>query len=149
MRLTRLTLAGLVVAALSSLPALAADFEVKMLNKGSDGSPMVFEPALTQIQPGDTVHFIAASKGHNAETIPGMFPEGAEAFKSPIGKDFSFTFKKDGIYGIRCTPHYGMGMVAMIVVGEPTNLDEAKGVKQPGKAADRFEAIFTQLGAAK
>ncbi|KFL27275.1 hypothetical protein JP74_08910 [Devosia sp. 17-2-E-8] len=149
MRLTRLTLAGLVVAALSSLPALAADFEVKMLNKGSDGSPMVFEPALTKIQPGDTVHFIAASKGHNAETIPGMFPEGAESFKSPIGKDFSFTFEKDGIYGIRCTPHYGMGMVAMIVVGEPTNLDEAKGVKQPGKAADRFEAIFTQLEAAK
>ena len=149
MRLTRLTLAGLVVAALSSIPALAADFEVKMLNKGSDGSPMVFEPALTQIQPGDTVHFIAASKGHNAETIPGMFPEGTEAFKSPIGKDFSFTFEKDGIYGIRCTPHYGMGMVAMIVVGEPTNLDEARGVKQPGKAADRFEALFTQLEAAK
>lgn len=147
MRLTRLTLAGLVVAALSSLPALAADFEVKMLNKGSDGSPMVFEPALTKIQPGDTVHFIAASKGHNAETIPGMFPEGAESFKSPIGKDFSFTFEKDGIYGIRCTPHYGMGMVALIVVGKPVNLEQAKAVKQVGKAKKVFAALLAEVPA--
>jgi pseudoazurin len=147
MRLTKLTLASIALAALTSLPALAADFEVKMLNKGSDGSTMVFEPALTKIQPGDTVHFIAASKGHNAETVPGMFPEGFEAFKSPIGKDFTVTFDKDGVYGIRCTPHYGMGMVAMIVVGEPTNLDEAKSVKQPGKAAERFDKLYAELEA--
>jgi len=32
-------------------------------------------------------------------------------------------------------PHYGMGMVAMIVVGTPTNLDEAKAAPQIGKQA--------------
>jgi plastocyanin len=38
---------------------------------------MVFEPALVKIEPGDTVKFVAANKGHNAETIKGLLPEGA------------------------------------------------------------------------
>lgn len=146
MHFNKLTLASLALAAALATPAFAADFEVKMLNKGAEGA-MVFEPALTRIQPGDTVTFVAASKGHNAETVPGMFPEGFEPFKSAIGKDFTFTFEEAGAYGIRCTPHYGMGMVALIVVGEPKNLEAAKAVKQPGKANERFAKIFADLEA--
>ncbi len=37
-----------------------------MLNKGLDGGIMVFEPTLVQIEPGDTVKFVAADKGHKA-----------------------------------------------------------------------------------
>ena len=34
-----------------------------------------------------------------------------------------------------CKPHYGVGMVGLIAVGDPTaNLAEAKQAKQPGKA---------------
>lgn len=148
MRLTKLTLAGFALVAAMASPVFAADFEVKMLNKGADGT-MVFEPALTKIQPGDTVTFLATSKGHNAETIPGMFPEGFEPFKSAVGKDFTVTFDKAGAYGIRCTPHYGMGMVALVVVGEPENLEAAKAVKQPGKADERFGKIFAELEASQ
>jgi plastocyanin len=54
--------------------AAAAEIEVKMLNKGSDGGMMVFEPALVKVEPGDTVNFIATDKGHNAEAIKGMLP---------------------------------------------------------------------------
>ncbi len=67
-------LAVMVVAA----PALAAEIEVKMLNKGAEG-PMVFEPALLKIAPGDVVKFLPTNKGHNAETIKGMLPEGARS----------------------------------------------------------------------
>ena len=38
---------------------------------------MVFEPALVKVAPGDTVKFVATDKGHNAETIKGMLPDGA------------------------------------------------------------------------
>ena len=129
--------------------AAAAEVEVKMLNKGSDGGPMVFEPALVKIAPGDTVKFVATDKGHNAETIKGMLPDGATAFVGKNGEDVSVTFDKDGIYGIKCLPHYGMGMVAMIVVGTPANLDQAKAVPQVGKAKQVFATLFEKLEASK
>src|SRR6476646_6208910 len=95
--------------------ASAAEVEVKMLNKGAAGV-MVFEPAIVQIQPGDTVKFVATDKGHNAETIDGMLPEGASPIAGKMGEDAVATFDKPGVYGLRCKPHYGMGMVAMVVV---------------------------------
>src|SRR4051812_19012769 len=61
-------------------PAGAAEFEVKMLNKSADGQLMVFEPALLRVQPGDTAHFVPTDKSHDAETIPGMLPDGAQPF---------------------------------------------------------------------
>jgi pseudoazurin len=137
-------LAATAVLAMVAAPAFAANFEVQMLNKGADGA-MVFEPALTQIAPGDTVTFLPTDKGHNAETIKDMLPEGAEDFKGAMGKEVVVTFTEPGAYGVKCAPHFGMGMVALIVVGEPTNLDAVKAVKVPGKAADRMEAIFAQL----
>jgi plastocyanin len=39
--------------------AQAAEVEVKMLNHGTAGA-YVFEPDLVRIQPGDSVHFVAA-----------------------------------------------------------------------------------------
>ncbi|MHC4049236.1 cupredoxin domain-containing protein [Bradyrhizobium sp. 25ACV] len=49
--------------------AAAAEIEVKMLNKDSDGGLMVFEPAPVKIEPGDTVNLVAADKEHNAASI--------------------------------------------------------------------------------
>ena len=54
---------------------------------------------------------------------------------------------KEGIYGVKCTPHYGMGMVALIVVGKPVNLEQAKAVKQTGKAKKVFEGLFAEVPA--
>lgn len=137
-------LAAAAVLAMAAAPAFAANFEVHMLNKGVDGA-MVFEPALTRIEPGDTVTFIPTDKGHNAESIKGMAPEGAEDFKGAMGKEVVETFTLPGAYGVKCAPHVGMGMVALIVVGEPTNLDAVKEVKVPGKAKERFETMFEEL----
>jgi pseudoazurin len=128
--------------------AFAAEVEVKMLNKGTEGM-MVFEPALVKIAAGDTVKFIAADKGHNAETIKGMLPADATPFAGKSGEDVAVVFDKPGVYGVKCLPHYGMGMVAMVVVGAPTNLEEAKAVPQIGKAKQVMAGLFDKLAASK
>ena len=128
--------------------AMAAEVEVKMLNKGTEGL-MVFEPAFVKVAPGDTVKFVATDKGHNAETIKGMLPDGAAVFAGKSGEDAIVKFDQPGIYGIKCTPHYGMGMVAMIVVGTPANEDQARAVPQVGKAKQVFATLFEKLEASK
>ncbi|MHC5656320.1 pseudoazurin [Stappia sp. ICDLI1TA098] len=124
--------------------AQAAEHEVKMLNKGATGV-MVFEPDLLQIAPGDTVRFVSTNPGHNAETIKGMIPQGAEPFAGKMSKDVTVTFDTPGVYGIKCKPHFAMGMVAAVVVGEPVNLAEVKAVKNPGRAGKKFETLLGGL----
>jgi pseudoazurin len=124
--------------------AIAENFDVQMLNKGAKGA-MVFEPAFVRAAVGDTVTFVSPDKGHNAESIEGMLPEGVEPFKSEMSKDFTLTLTAEGVYGIKCTPHYAMGMVALIQVGAPVNLDAVADVVQKGKAKTRFEPLFAQV----
>lgn len=124
--------------------AQAATYEVRMLNKGEAGA-MVFEPALLTIAVGDTVTFVPTDKAHNAETLPGMLPEGGETFKGQVGKEVSVTFTVPGAYGIKCQPHFAMGMIALVVVGDaPANLEAVKAVKTPKKVHERFEPLFEQ-----
>ena len=129
--------------------ARAAEVEVKLLNKGADGGLMVFEPAFVKIAPGDTIKFVSTDKGHNAESIKGMFPEGAAPFVGKNDEDIAVKFEQEGVYGVKCLPHYGMGMVAMIVVGTPGNVDQAKAVPQVGKAKQAFAKLFDKLEASK
>lgn len=131
--------------ALMIAQAQAANVEVHMLNKGEAGT-MVFEPALVKIQPGDTVTFVPVDKGHNAETIAGMIPEGAEPFKGKINEEITVTFDQPGIYGVKCSPHFAMGMVAMIAVGDEfANLEQAQGANVPPRAKQRLEPLYEQL----
>ena len=137
--------AAAVILALA-LPAAAADFEVHMLNKGAEGT-MVFEPAFVKVAPGDTITFIPTDKGHNVETIKDMIPEGAEAFKSKMNETYKVTFDKPGAFGVKCTPHVGMGMVGLVVVGDaPANLDAVKTGKLPKKARERMDAAIAAAG---
>jgi pseudoazurin len=136
-----LVLAAAVAAVFSAGSALAAEHEVKMLDKGATGI-MVFEPALVKVAPGDTVKFIPVSKGHNVETVSGMLPEGATPIDGKVNEAVTVKFDKQGVYGFKCKPHYGMGMVGMVVVGNPINQDQAKAVKHPGKANQVFATLF-------
>jgi pseudoazurin len=136
---------------MSASMTLAAEVEVRMLNKGAEGL-MVFEPALVKVEAGDTVKFVASDKSHNAESIKNMLPEGAAPFAGKMNEDVAVTFDKPGVYGVKCMPHYAMGMVALVVVGKPDNLDQAKAIPQTGKAKQVFAALFerlTQQAAAK
>lgn len=147
--MVRSFLAGALSAVLTVGAVQAAEVQVKTLNRGSDGGLMVIEPALVRIAPGDTVHFVATDKGHNVESIPAMTPEGGVQFTGPMNQDVSVTFDKPGIYGVRCKPHYGMGMVGMVVVGDPVNEDAAKAITHPGRAKQIFGALFDKLDATK
>lgn len=122
----------------------AAEFEVKMLNKGAKGI-MVFEPDALKVAPGDTVRFVAVDKGHDALSMDGMIPEGAEPFIGELDKELTVTFTVPGVYGYKCKPHYAMGMVGLIVVGEPVNREAAAAVKQTGKAKKVFAELFAGL----
>ncbi len=145
MKMLRVLAAAALV--LMAAPALAANFEVHMLNKGADGA-MVFEPALTKVAVGDTVTFIPTDKSHNVETIKGMLPDGAEPFKGKASEETVITFTVPGAYGLKCAPHYTMGMVALVIVGDaPANLDAVKAVKNPKPAQVRLDAAFAQLAA--
>ncbi|KAB0680311.1 pseudoazurin [Aureimonas leprariae] len=128
-----------------AVPAIAADHQVKMVNKGAKGE-MVFEPDLITAAPGDTVTFIPTDAGHLAETMKGMVPAGGKEFKGKAGKPVTMTVDAEGVYGIKCQPHYSMGMVALVVAGKPTNLAEAKAVKQVSpKAKARLDELFAEV----
>lgn len=125
--------------------AHAANFEVLMLNKGTDGKTMGFSPSFLQIEPGDTVTFIPVDKGHNAETILDMIPAEAATWKGKMDEEFTVTFTVPGLYGYKCQPHFGMGMVGLIEVGgDKSNLSDLMEVRLPGKAQARMMELFAK-----
>lgn len=137
-----LSTAAAALALLASGAAGAAEHQVRMLNKSAEGA-MAFDPPVLRIAPGDAVRFVASDKGHNAESIAGMAPAGAEPFQGKMNQDVTVTFERPGVYGYQCKPHYAMGMVGLVVVGDAAvNLEEAKAVQQKGRARQRFEAAF-------
>ncbi len=141
----RTFISGIALVTLMGGSAFAETFEVQMLNKGSDGERMVFEPAFIQAQPGDTIKFIAASKGHNAEVSKGMLPEGAEAFKGKINEEIEVTLDAEGVYGVICKPHFAMGMVMTIAVGDAGVPEDFFAGRVPPKAKARFEEQLSNL----
>jgi pseudoazurin len=129
--------------------ARAAEVKVKLLNKGGDGAVMVFEPAFVKIAPGDTVKFVSTDKGHNAESIKGMLPEGAAPFVGKNNEDIAVKFEQEGVYGIKCPASLRHGNGWDDRGRKPGNVDQAKAVPQVGKAKQVFTALFDKLEASK
>lgn len=123
--------------------ALAETFDVQMLNKGENGT-MVFAPSALRIAQGDTVRFIATDRGHNAESMNDMIPQGAAPFEGRINEELEVTFSEAGFYGVLCKPHFAMGMVMVIAVGDDTAPPETflEG-RLPRKAKERFEEALS------
>jgi len=135
------------IAAVAWSGAHAAEHEVRMLNKGPEGQAMQFDPAFLKIEPGDSVKFVATDKGHNSESILEMIPEGAETWKGKINEEITVTFDVEGIYGYKCQPHFPLGMVGIIQVGDNTdNLNSAETAKLPGRAKARMAELIAQVG---
>ena len=131
----------------SSVSASAAEYEVKMVNKGSDGRAWQFEPAFLKIAPGDTVTFVPADKGHNSETLQALVPEGAEPWKGKINQPVKVTYNEEGVYVYKCFPHAALGMVGIIQVGDSTaNLDAAAAANLPGKGKARLAELIALVG---
>jgi pseudoazurin len=143
---SRFALAAALTLAMSA-PALAADHQVQMVNKDSEGRAMQFEPAFLKIAPGDTITFVAKDKGHDSESLKDGIPEGAEGWKGKISQDVTATFEKPGLYAYKCTPHFGLGMVGLVQVGDDTsNMEAVQNLKLPKKAKDRMAELVEQVG---
>ena len=144
--MTRAVKVAIALASLALVSAAPApkQWQVRMLNKGPDGQMMVFFPAKLAINPGDSVKFIAADKGHNAELIAGMAPAGAPGFKGAINQEIEVRFTQPGLYGYKCLPHLGMGMVGVIEVGSSGNRAQLQGqaAKLPGLGKKRMMALL-------
>ena len=128
-----------------SVPAMAKDHVVQMKNMGKAGA-MVFEPAFVRAAPGDRIRYVPTDPSHNAETIPTMLPPGVASTKGGMNKEFVLTVTKPGLYGIKCQPHYSMGMVGLVQVGAgpSANLASAKAAKLPPFAAKRMNPMLAQ-----
>ncbi|MCC7252466.1 pseudoazurin [Hyphomicrobium sp.] len=139
--------AALLLAAPFAGSASAEEIEVKMLNNNGKGKFMLFEPEVIKAKVGDTVKFIPTNKGHNAEMIPDLWPEGAAEFKGKLNEEIVLTIEKPGVYGIKCLPHYPMGMIALVVAGdELPNKGQLDTYKPSGTAQKRYDALKEQVG---
>lgn len=127
-------------------PAFAQVHEVLMKNRGTAG-PMVYEPDYLEIQPGDSVKFIRTNRSHNAASIPELSPEGYKGFIGKIDEEIEVKYDQAGLYGIKCSPHFAMGMVMLIKVGDAKLTDAYRNYVAPGNADKRFKAIFARMDA--
>jgi pseudoazurin len=124
-------------------PAIAGDVTVEMLNKDADGNRMVYSQEIVEIAAGSTVKWVPTDKGHNVEIIAS--PNDMK-FKSKNGKEASVTFETPGIYYYWCTPHKGMGMIGLVVVGGDTsNKAQISKAKAIGKSKKKLKTLLEQL----
>ena len=144
---TGLLTASTLALTLAAAPALAKTVEVKMLNQGSDGQVMVFEPAVVEIEPGDTVHFKATDPNHNVQSLDNLTPKGAESYTGGFNEDLKVTFEKSGLHGYKCLPHFTMGMVGIVKVGDAGDAAafKAKAEELSGRASSRMVQYLDRL----
>ena len=118
---------------------------VEMLNKDTNGNKMIYNEEIVKVEVGETVTWVPVTKGHNVEMIAG--PDGATLpKKSKNGKEFSMTFEVPGIYYYWCTPHKGMGMIGLVVVGgDVSNKDAIAKAKALGKSKKKLKALLGEL----
>lgn len=145
---TRSTLSVLFLAAMPLL-AGAHDLTVKMLTKGPNGTQYVFDPMFVKAKVGDTVNFEPVDKnGHTSISI--LVPPGAKPWKADPNADIKVKLDKPGVYLVECAVHKVMGMVAVLQVGKPVNLADAKAKATQESAGmalnkDRFEKLLAMV----
>lgn len=106
--------------------------EVAML---AEDSEFLFDPIGLYVEPGETITWINESGSHSTtaytEDNPSevrRIPEDAEGWNSETlseqGAEFTHTFEVEGTYDYYCIPHKSTGMVARLVVGEPSGVED-------------------------
>ncbi|MBU6421200.1 MAG: pseudoazurin [Gammaproteobacteria bacterium] len=143
----KIMLGALLAVSLLAANAYAKDYTVKELNTGAAGT-FVFEPDFLHIQPGDSVHFVAADAGHDSQSF--LVPAGAQPWKSEVSKDITVKFTKDGVYLYECNPHHLFGMQGVVVVGKAVNKEAAEKAAKAMEAQqlmnkDRLEKLMQQV----
>ena len=143
----QILLASSITVAAFALPraSFAAEHVIEMRNKDDAGTHMAFQPGFVKVEVGDTVKFVPTDKGHNAESVKGAWPEGVPEVRGAFSKEVVFKAEKEGLYVFKCLPHYGMGMVALVQVGKPVNLDKIKAFTATGLAKKRLDSEVAKV----
>jgi len=117
---------------------------VKELNRGPTGF-FVFAPELVRIKPGDTIDFLASDRGHDVHSVSGMIPDGAQPIDGKTNEDTKVTLSQPGVYVIACKVHTLMGMVGIVVVGDPVNIDKIDPSGLPLRAKAKIQTLLDQI----
>ena len=132
-----------VTACFLATTSFAANVTIEMLNKDSEGNRNVYSEEVVKVEVGDTVTWLPTSKGHNVEMISSP---NQMKFKSKNNKEVEITFDTPGIYYYWCTPHKGMGMIGLIVVGNDlSNIDDIASAKAIGKSKKKLKTLLAGL----
>ena len=106
----------------------------------------VFAPDILYVQPGDAIQWVnMAVGGHDSVSIEGLIPEGAQPWRSQIGENFGVTLTVEGVYAYVCEPHISFGMMGVIVVGKPVNIDAAMALAKGFPETDARRRIIGKL----
>jgi pseudoazurin len=142
-----LSIAAAALALFAAQAATAAEVVVEMLNRDKVASiSNAYKPILVKINKGDTVKWVATNPGHNVAFVQGGVPAGVAPFTSGFAKEIKYKFDKPGLYLYKCTPHLGLGMVGLVLVGnDKSNLAAVKAVFVPPLAKKRLEPLFAEL----
>ena len=134
---------ALSAALLMSTPTFAADMKIEMLNKDAEGNRQVYSEEVARIDVGDTITWVPTNKGHNIEMVAS--PNNMK-LRSKNNKEVKITFEEPGIYYYWCTPHKGMGMIGLVVVGDDTsNKDQIAKAKAIGKSKKKLKKLLDDL----
>jgi pseudoazurin len=106
----------------ASLGAFAKSYDIEMSNKTGKES-MLFNPYFLKLEVGDVVNFVPKSKGHNTKSL--LIPEGAKPWKGKNNQAITVQLNVPGYYIYRCSNHFSMGMIGVLVVGNGANKNEA------------------------
>lgn len=105
----------------------SATVEALSLDSDQGAGQFVFSPAVVWLEAGATITFEDAAGSHSVTAYhadndkPNRVPSGAAAFDSGVmseGDAFDHTFSESGVYNYFCSPHEGLGMVGLVIVGE-------------------------------
>jgi pseudoazurin len=143
------TLLAFGLAAHSPVTAQEIDHVVRVVEDPTTGLPR-FDPAVLFVAPGETVRFAMGGKAYASRVIAGMTPEGGQGWWGQVGEDLEITFTEPGVYGHKCGGAYALGLVGLVVVGDPSvNLQAARLVQHPPRAASVLDSLFSLVEASQ
>ena len=116
---------------------LSEELKVEMLDKS-------YAPEILYSHVGDKIIW-PKSKGHNVEFVAG--PDSVSLPKrSKMNKQYDIVLEKPGIYYYWCTPHKGIGMIGLIVVGgDISNKAAIAEAKAFGKSKKKLASMLEKL----
>lgn len=145
LRLVAALLVGL-VSGWSSVDAMAGSVHTIAVVKDSSSGMPRFDPPIAFIEPGDAVRIEMAGKVYASRLIAGVHPPNVSGWWGQVGETVEITFTEPGVYGHKCGASYALGLVGLIIVGDPSpNLEAARAVQHPPAAARVLDELFAEL----